>query len=287
MPSEGLVYAIDHEIVLKVPFQQLVRDADTSSLDQSLKSFVCQERELAVYQSLERNPHANLVRRLKTSQVDCLFLERLTPLENAWQLSSQQDQRRWALELLDAVSWLERNGWVHGDLAIRNLGVDGTNRLKLFDFGSAIPRSHSDYSNEMARDHFGLATCLHFILSGDDPFSRAQSYSEVREIQRILATGHGLIKPGAKILTDMIQDGWTGHASSLTFGQALQRAISKIKVLDQSIPLEQSDSHYRQLEARCRDWLDQAVRNPDWKNIKDYSLACEAAGHEVDLDVWR
>ncbi|KEY73687.1 hypothetical protein S7711_11421 [Stachybotrys chartarum IBT 7711] len=238
-PSQGLVYSIDNDIVVKVPFQYpVIKDPNIHHLlDLSLRSFVCLEKELAVYATLKAHPHPNIAQRLETDLDDCLFLERFTPLETAWPRSTELDRRRWALELLDAVSWLEAHGWADGDLAVRNLGVDGTNRLKVFDFGSAINSSHPDYANDVARDHFDLATCLHYILSGIDPFSTAHSYVEVKEIRIKLMDGHGGIAQGAEVLADIIEGGWTGRNSSTDFSQLFKQASDILGPLIHNTPL--------------------------------------------------
>ncbi|KAK1657038.1 hypothetical protein BDP55DRAFT_568141 [Colletotrichum godetiae] len=287
-PSQGLVYAINQEIVIKVPFQYPVLE-DTSThhlLDLSLRSFVSLEKELAVYQTIKAHPHLNITRRLETDEANCLFLERLTPLEAAWRTSNEPDRRRWALELLDAVRWLENQGWANGDLAVRNLGVDSTNRLKVFDFGSAVDRCHPDYENDLRRDHFDLATCLHFILSGIDPFTGANSYAEVKKVRATLESGHGVVGPGAEVLTGIIQDGWTGRGST-RFSQDFERAFDILGPLARSTPTDQSESHYQRLESHCRDWLHNSPRNPHWKDVEGYLLDCKAVGLEADMDMWR
>jgi tRNA A-37 threonylcarbamoyl transferase component Bud32 len=86
---------------------------------------------------------------------------------------------RWVRELANVISWLEELGFTHGNLAIRNLAVD-YHRLKLFDFGSATVNDLYDYAAELKGDHFGLATCLHYILTEVDPFTDVYSVQEVR-----------------------------------------------------------------------------------------------------------
>lgn len=287
-PSQGLVYSIDRDIVIKVPFQYPVfEDPDTHHLlDLSLKSLVCLEKESAVYATLQEHPHPNFARQLETEQADSLFLERLTPLEAAWPRSTETDRRQWALELLGAVSWLETHGWADGDLAVRNLGVDGTNRLKVFDFGSAVDSSHPDYKNDVARDHFDLSTCLHYILSGTDPFAPARSYAEVKEIRARLEDGRGIIGQGAEVLGGMIGDGWTGRGSCEGFSQLFERASGIIGPLAHTTP-EHSASHYQRLESRCRDWLQNSSRNILWKDVNEYILCCKAVGYKADLEIWR
>lgn len=87
-PSQGLVFAIDSDIVPKLPFQYPIPDEIHDDgvklyLNRALGSFVAMEKELAVYEALRDQPHANISRRLETNQPDRLFLERLQPLQGA------------------------------------------------------------------------------------------------------------------------------------------------------------------------------------------------------------
>ncbi|KAK7398189.1 hypothetical protein QQX98_012437 [Neonectria punicea] len=229
-PSQGVVYALDEDIVLKLPFQyEVTRDIKQAYCwDHSIRSLVAMEQEAAVYEALHNRPHPNFTRKLATNQSDYLFLERLEPLQEAWPNAKQRDRHRWVLELLAAVSYLEKIGFVHGDLAVRNLGVDRSNTLKLFDFGSAIPRSHPDFSHDIVRDHSNLATCLHFLLSGVDPFADAHSHARVTKIRDMLKDGRWRIAEGAEVIADIIRDGWAGRNGSMAFNDLfVQKAIIK------------------------------------------------------------
>jgi RIO-like serine/threonine protein kinase len=104
-------------------------------------------------------------------------------LEKIWADAEEIMRHRWIRDLVDVISWLEKLGFTHGDLAVRNLAVDSSNRLKLFDFGSATTNDHYDYTADVKRDHSGLATYLHYILTGVDPFANASSAQEVRQIE--------------------------------------------------------------------------------------------------------
>ncbi|EQL01885.1 kinase domain containing protein [Ophiocordyceps sinensis CO18] len=298
-PSQGLAYGLDRDIILKVPFQyEVTAEVDMAHCwDLSLGSLVAMEKELAVYEALRDRPHDNFTRRLASEdnltrklapdQSEFLLLERLQPLQEAWPDSSLEDRLRWVSELVAAVGWLEKLGFVHGDLAVRNLGIDTTQRLKLFDFGSATPCSHPDYSNDVGRDHFHLATCLHFILSGVDPFDHVSSHAEAVETRSLLESGQWKIAKGAEILADVIQDGWTGRTGSSTFGQLSSLVAEVVGTRDQGSIPALSESHYQHLECRCRDWLRRAERDPLWKAPDEYVLACRGVGHEADLDLWR
>lgn len=291
-PSQGLVFAIDSDIVLKLPFQYPIPDQSRDDderlyMDRALASFVAMEKELAVYEVLRSQPHPNIVRRLETDQPQCLFLERLQPLQEAWIQSEQADRRRWAKELLAALSWLECLGFTHGDLAVRNLAVDAAKRLKLFDFGSAVSRCHYDYAADVKRDHFDLATCLHFILTGIDPFSVARSAREVSEVRRCLMEGRASLGTGAETLAEVIQDCWTGRADTTTFSDLAKRVSQILGPTSPSDALELSGDHYRSLELRCARWLKSAKWNPQWMDAEQYCLACKTRGYEVDMDLWR
>jgi hypothetical protein len=290
-PSQGLVYALDADIVVKLPFQYAIPDdLDDEAifyLNHGLQSFVAMERELAVYNAIANRQHPNFARRLESNSSLCLFLERLQPLEVIWANANDVTRRRWIRELVDAVSWLEELGFIHGDLAIRNLAVDSSNRLKLFDFGSATRSDHYDYAADVKRDHSGLATCLHYILTGIDPLANVHSVKEVRQIESQLLAGRGTIGPGAEDLTDVIQAGWTGQAASTKFSQIKERVDAIIGVVDPEKVSETSEEYYQHLESQCAKWLKKATPDQRWMDLDEYCAACMAKGYEVEMDIWR
>jgi len=290
-PSQGLVYALDADIVIKLPFQYTIPDdLDDEAifyLNHGLRSFVAMERELAVYNAVINRQHPNIARRLEANSTSCLFLERLQPLEEIWANTNEMKRHRWIRELVDAVCWLEELGFTHGDLAIRNLAIDSSNRLKLFDFGSATTNDHYDYAADVKRDHSGLATCLHYILTGIDPFANVNSVKEVRQIESQLLAGRGTIGAGAEALADVIQAGWTGQAASTKFSQVKERVKAIIGAVDPVNVSETSEEHYQRLESRCAKWLNRATPDQRWMNLDDYCAACMAKGYEAEMDDWR
>lgn len=84
-PSQGLVFALDTDIVIKLPFQYtILDDLDDNAifyLNHGLRSFVATGRELIVYDAVTSRPHTNIARRLEVDSTLCLFLEWLQPLE--------------------------------------------------------------------------------------------------------------------------------------------------------------------------------------------------------------
>ncbi|KAM0427915.1 hypothetical protein ACHAPT_007375 [Fusarium lateritium] len=288
-PSQGLAYAVDDDIIVKLPFQyEVTQNTELAHCwDLSMGSFVAMEKEVAVYEALQAEPHPNITRMLATNKTDYLFLERLQPLQTVWKEASREQHHRWVLELLAAVSWLEKLGFVNGDLAVRNIGVDKANNLKLFDFGSAISRSHWDYENEIPRDRFNLSTCLHFLLSGVDPLANLHSRAEVTKIRGMLEAGQWSIPGDTCLLADMIQDGWTGKGRSTAFEELLDQAVKILGVPSERSTPGVAEGHYQELESRCQEWLRLAERDPLWKTSDEYISACREVGHEADLDNWR
>ncbi|KAI7766381.1 hypothetical protein LZL87_013155 [Fusarium oxysporum] len=281
--SQGMTYGIDKDIVVKVPFQYEVFPGMALShcWDLSIKSFIAMEKEMAVYDALQVQPHRNFVKRLEPSSINYLFLERLDPLEKVWSVARPMDRNRWVLELLDAVSWLENIGFINGDLAVRNLGVDKAGTLKVFDFGSS---SFSVSENDVIADHFDLATCLHFILSGIDPFAGVQSHSDAIRTRDTLKAGQWTIAEGAEVIGDIIQDGWTGRTGAKHFKGILNevtRRLGTTKLPPDSLSVS---TDYYNLQLRCQEWLRDNPRNPLWKKLDEYLVACKDAGHERDLD---
>ena len=290
-PSQGLVYALDSDIVIKLPFQYIIPDdLDDDAIfyiNHGVRSFVAMERELAVYDAAANRRHPNIARRLKVDSSDCLFLERLQPLEQTWVNADEMIRHRWVRELLDGISWLEELGFTQGDMAVRNLAVDSSNHLKLFDFGSATAQHHYDYAADVKRDHSGLATCLHYILTGVDPFANVYSVQEVRQIETQLLEGRGTVGASAEILTDVIQAGWTGQAASTKFSEVKERVEAIIGVAGPETASKTTEEHYQRLESRCAEWLKGATLDQRWMNPDDYCTACRAKGYEAEMDIWR
>jgi hypothetical protein len=51
-------------------------------------------------------------------------------------------------------------------------GIDCHDQLKLFDFGAIRHRTEESFHVQVVRDHFILATCIHFLASVIDPLAK-------------------------------------------------------------------------------------------------------------------
>lgn len=65
-------------------------------------------------------------------------------------LLNERIREKWIQRLLDALLWMEKLGYLHGDITIRNTGVGRDNQLKLL-FGFGLRNDHT-----WNRDYGGL-----------------------------------------------------------------------------------------------------------------------------------
>lgn len=290
-PSQGLVYAIDDNIVVKVPFQYPLTNQPNSETesrrDDSLRSFELLRKETNIYQLLALRPHPNIVRCIYARPGSCLFLERaLHPLQLAQAQATKQSRYRWIRQLLSAVIHLEVLGYTHGDLAVRNIGIDDNDCLKLFDFGSATYKADDTFNHTLEKDHTGLSTCMYFILSGIDPMAHAQDWDEVRTIQRELSEGRYSIVPEAGVLREVIADGWTGAAPRRTFSE-ISEVVERIIGSGEGAALQPfAPKDYRAMEAVCVAWLDTASLESHWLTEEQYHAKLECLGCDVEEGIW-
>jgi RIO-like serine/threonine protein kinase len=140
----------------------------------SLRSCALFRKEKLFYDLLAEQPHPNLAQRLQ-SKHSAMILQCYQPLELVWSKQSKDTRFEWILQLLSALEWLENLGYTHGDLRIRNMGIDINNQLWLFDFGSTMQRSQEGFHGQVLRDHFSVATCIHYLASGEDLVAKAIS----------------------------------------------------------------------------------------------------------------
>ena len=290
-PSQGLVYAIDENIVVKVPFQYPITnppDSEAESYrDDSLRSFELLRKEANIYQILALRPHPNIVRCLNTRPAACLFLERAkNPLQLAQTQATTQLRYCWIRQLLSAVVRLEELGYTHGDLAIQNIGIDNNNCLKLFDFGNATNKSDETFNHALEKDHTGLATCLYFLLSGVDPVANARDWSEVCCIQRELSEGRYKIALQAEVLREVIFDGWTGGAARRTFRETRKVVEGIIGTGDNAALNSPALKDYRAMEAVCVEWLDKATLESHWLTEQQYRAKWQSLGYNIEEGIW-
>ncbi len=290
-PSQGLVYAIDKDIVVKVPFQYPITkgpEYETEMLrEDSLRSFELLQREARVYRLLACHPHPNIVRCIYARPTSCLFLERaLNPLQVAQAQANKHLRYHWIRQLLSAVARLEELGYTHGDLAVRNIGIDENDCLKIFDFGNATNKGEETFNHTLMKDHTGLATCIYFLLSGVDPLAIAKDWNEVRCIEKELSEGRYSIVPEAEILKDVIVDGWTGEATCRTYGETKGVVEAIIGADDDVVSHHIRPKDYNALRTVCLAWLGSVTLEPHWLTEQKYRAKLKCLGYDVEEGIW-
>jgi hypothetical protein len=90
-------------------------------------SFALLKKEYYIYNLLAETLHPNIVRRFPSLREDNLLLEHLNPIADAWASSTKRLCERWIQQLLDALAWVEKLGYLHADRTIHNIGVSHDN----------------------------------------------------------------------------------------------------------------------------------------------------------------
>lgn len=289
-PSQGIVYKLSDKTVIKLPFQYPVKALQYSEeaedqIEMSLRSMTLFEKEKRFYDLLAENPHSNLATRIPTnpqahgSPTHGFILEYFNPLLRVWSEHSENTYLVWIQQLLSALERLEELGYTHGDLKTDNLGIDEHHNLRLFDFGSIIHCQEEGYKEQVMEDHFKLATCIHFLASGIDPFANVRSYAEVKQITNDLKRGEGVVDSTASVFEETIQAGWTGATAS-NFSQLRQSVASAMSSSDwdqEDVKPEVATAHYD---------VSALEKQPSWLDKQEYCAAWKAIGYEVPHEKW-
>ncbi|KAF9770415.1 hypothetical protein IL306_012057, partial [Fusarium sp. DS 682] len=110
------------------------------------------------------------------------------------------------------------------------------------------------------------------------------SHSDAIQTRDALKAGQWTIAEGAEVIGDIIQDGWTGRTGAKPFTDILNEVTRRLGATKLSPDSLTESTDYYKLQLRCQDWLRDNPRNPLWKKLDEYLVACKDAGHERDLD---
>ncbi|KAL2433695.1 hypothetical protein ABEF95_009270 [Exophiala dermatitidis] len=279
-PSQGIVYELDDFSVIKVPFQYPVGNGSTvdeqnDHLALSLKSFRCYKQESRIYEILSKHPHPNIVTRFQSSKPDCIVLERVKPLEQSWRNSTQQVRGTWIFELVDVLSFLEQDlGYLHGDITISNIGIGYDNRLKIFDFGSAVHKTDDDFEHQVLEDLSNAANCIYFLATGIDLFAEAKSAADIHRIREDLQTGKYPYSASAKSYQEVIDACWSQNR--FTSFKHLKKDLDGLEVQTAGdlVLSEHTGSSPDLL-------LEGLIREESWMHEEEYCIAWRQKGFEI------
>ncbi|KAK6371799.1 hypothetical protein LTS17_008623 [Exophiala oligosperma] len=283
-PSQGIVYELDDGSVVKVPFQYPVGDGCTVEEQQdhlwlSLNSFECFQRECRIYELLSKHPHPNIVTGFQSSsKPDCIVLERVNPLEESRKNSTKRLRESWILELVGVLSFMEEDlGYLHGDVTISNVGVGHDNRLKIFDFGSAIPKNDDDFEYQLLEDLFNVANCMYFLATGIDVFGEAKSAADVRRIREDLQKGKYPYSDSARMYQEVIEACWS--RIRFTSFEQLKKAVDALGAQTAGdLELSANESPSPDLSL-----LEGLTREEGWLKEEEYRIAWSNNGFEISF----
>ncbi|KAK4143632.1 putative kinase [Dichotomopilus funicola] len=295
------IFLLDDDIVLKLqnqyPVAQLNLPSDDMLLLVSLGAFSAGDLEKETFARLKDSPCPNLVVEFDSGREGLRFSERLTPVTAVWAAATENRRRRWAVEMTSAFAHLESLGLVPSGISVRDLGIDRTGRLKLIGFATS-PRQPSNttegdeeelaaYLRHLDRAHQRLACCLYYLLSGIDMNNKVTAITSAEELRTFRETarqGEYPLEPEASGVAEIIQAAWMKQSgTTTTFAQ-----ISKVVrgVLDglgmeqeSELPPVLTQAYYQSLDARCREWADAQVLDPDWMGRDEYEMECEKVGY--------
>ncbi|KIW13902.1 hypothetical protein PV08_06683 [Exophiala spinifera] len=287
-PSQGIVYELDDSSVIKVPFQYPVGGGSTideqhDHLELSLKSFRCFKQECRIYEVLSKYSHPNIVARLQSSKSDCIILERVESLKESWKKSTKCFHQIWIFELVNVLSFLEEElGYLHGDITISNIGIGHDNRLKVFDFGSAVHKTDEDFESQVLEDQFNVANCIYFLATGKDVFAKARSAADINRIRRDLQKGKYPYSASAKMYQEVIEACWS------------QKRFSSFKHLKKALEILQEQTasdlvlsmHEVNAVNTCPSpdlFLEGLMKEESWMDEEEYCVAWSKMGFEIPL----
>ncbi|KAI9843692.1 MAG: hypothetical protein M1837_006160 [Sclerophora amabilis] len=281
-PSQGMVYKLDENVVVKLPFQYPVDDTSPETDDHlflSLQSFALFKKESHFYSLLAEAPHPHIARSFRNGQAHALFMECLDPLEEVWGRVTRDTRLGWTTQLLDALAWMESLGYIHGDITIRNMGVDRRSQLKLYDFGSIVHKDEENFHLCVLDDHFSLANTIHFLASGVDPLAKADSLPDLRRIEADLREGTAAVEEEARDLEQVIQDGWRRIPRSKSGFSDLRKIVAEMIGHDSTQGLPHRPDNLSLEVTSPHPFL--SDEEPQWMNEEEYRIAWMEKGYTL------
>lgn len=242
----GFVYEINSSVVLKYP-----RDQKDECFSREIEIYDIFERYSPcpdIVQSFLRVPEGNFLAYLSGGTLEQRVRGRPKDKEVSVAVAE-----RWAMELSNAVAWLESLGYIHGDIRPPNIMFDDDDHLKLTDFDSLteIGTRYDGAAPPWARlledgtfgycgaktEQFAIGSVLYFATRGYEPYEAedlGEDYGpKVVDLQKMefpgLGEGH---------LDQIIETCWNGQFSTLEELAEKTKLLRGANELPRATPLE-------------------------------------------------
>lgn len=185
----GQVFAISKNVAFKCPITFESDNLSPESRQEMEQNIEKVENEKRIYDLLKVHPHPHLLYGVLCVP-EGIFLPLLeTTLAHRLAMStpSSDVQERWICQLVSAAAWLEKLGYVHGDLRPENILIDKVGDIRVADFDAAVtagselqlatlPFCKVDENFEPPAagpesEQFSLGSCIYNIRFGFPPFA--------------------------------------------------------------------------------------------------------------------
>ena len=185
--AAGQVFAISSNVVFKFPHAfENPAPCHTEMMEEGTEK-MGYEREM--YKILMKHRHPNILHCILCIP-EGIFLPRMaSTLESRLTRPSPnlslEVQKRWIRQLSSALAWLERLGYVHGDLRPENILLDVNENIRLTDFdasvkvgeelrvgGGLLCKLNENHDIPLAgpeTEQFAFASCIYNIRFGYEP----------------------------------------------------------------------------------------------------------------------
>ncbi|KAI0430737.1 kinase-like protein [Xylaria sp. FL1042] len=263
--SSGHVFAVSENVVFKCSTS--FENPSPEQISEMKESAGKIAHEQQVYKILMEQRHPNIVSCLLIVPQG-LFLHRLeTTLETRLSYSGTSPvlptiQEQWIRQIISAESWLEKLGFVHGDLRPANLLLDARENIQLCDFDATVrigeqllvasePYCKLNHDFELPTagplsEQFALGSCLYTIRFGNKPFHELDPPTRIRKLMR------GEFPPTSAdmLLGAVITQCWFGLYPSLG---AVERDVRSY--LGDPLTLEEPSKDIALLKAECNKFI--------------------------------
>jgi hypothetical protein len=245
--THGVIFKLSRQVVYKAPIYHNMAPHTMARFDEAKASRKAQSRETRAYGFLKHHPHPHILQSIITVP-EGLFLERAW--KSVWERIVKhpdypitwEDKLCWAKEIASAAAWVEKLGFVHGEIRPSNVLLTEQHHVKLagFDNSKKINRPIAkikvpcwiDREDMMlagaATEQFAYASTLYFLENGHD------AVFKLTDLGAFISFPH--FAPNAFPFAGLIRKAWTGgflHMAELeraVGSEVLKRRVLRLDV---------------------------------------------------------